>query len=222
MFYFPNTRKPDFRTAKRLDYDEYWRTRGFDILPKLKEREVIMLEQIPKGSSVLIVGCGNSRLPLDLRDKGCTVEVGDLSEVVLAGLLKEGIKGIKFDLTKPAENALTKNYDHIILSEVLEHVPFPEDAIDVLKHQARHLFISLPNSAFYRYRLHLMFAGRFFTQWVHHPAEHLRFWSHADFLDWLAAQDLVVEQSWSSNGPFLKNLWPNMFGHQMVYLCKSR
>src|SRR3989344_1120145 len=222
MFYFPNTRKPDFRTTKRLDYDEYWRTRGFAVLAKLKEREVIMLEQIPAGSSVLIVGCGNSRLPLDLRDKGCVVEVGDLSEAVLAGLLKEGIKGVKFDLNAPKTFTNIKSYDYIILSEVLEHIPLPEEALDVLKYHAKHLFISLPNSAFYRYRLHLMFVGRFFTQWVHHPAEHLRFWSHADFLDWLGAQDLIVEKFWSSNGPFLKNAWPNMFGHQMVYLCKSR
>ena len=110
MFYFPNTRKPDFRTTKRLDYDEYWRTRGFAVLTKLKEREVIMLEQIPKGSSVLIVGCGNSRLPLDLRDKGCGVEVGDLSEAILVGLLKEGIKGVKLDLNNPKD---LESYDNL-------------------------------------------------------------------------------------------------------------
>jgi len=79
----------------------------------------------------------------------------------------------------------------------------------------------LPNSAFYRYRIGLMFKGRFFTQWLYHPSEHLRYWSHIDFLDWLKALNFNIIEFKSSNGPFLKNIWPNMFGNQICYLVKT-
>lgn len=226
MFYFNNTRKPDFRNIHKIDYDEYWKHRGFVINKKLKEREEIILSNIPKGSSVLDIGCGNSLLPVKLKEKGVNINVADISEDVLTGFSKYGIKSAKIDLLKP-ELINISSYDYIILSEVLEHLSNPEDVLGVLKKYSQNFIITIPNSAFYRYRLHLMFSGRFFTQWVYHPSEHLRFWSHTDFLDWLSALGLQVEKTKASNGftlfgliKNLKNWWPNLFGHQIVYFCK--
>jgi len=90
--------------------------------------------------------------------------------------------------------------------------------LEKITNYSDNFLISVPNSAFYRYRIGLMFAGRFFTQWAKHPAEHLRFWSHKDFLDWLLARNLKIIKIKSSNGPrFLRDFWPNMFGHQICY-----
>lgn len=57
MFYFPWTRKPDFSKVKTMDYDEYWKTRGFELNRKLKPREEIFLDWIEPGSRVLDFGC---------------------------------------------------------------------------------------------------------------------------------------------------------------------
>lgn len=227
MFYFHNTRKPDFSSIKNLDYNAYWRSRGFSINKKLKEREVVALETIPTSSKVLDIGCGNSKLPLMLKDKGCQVKVADLSEVVLEGFSKFGIKSVQLDLEKTKTISFEEQFDYIILSEVLEHTRNPEDILKTLATYTEHFFITVPNSAFYRYRLHLLFFGRFFTQWVYHPSEHLRFWSHKDFMDWLRALDFEIEFTQSSNGlslfglPFYKWL-PNIFGHQICYLIKPK
>ncbi|MCI0532864.1 methionine biosynthesis protein MetW, partial [bacterium] len=71
MFYFPNARRPDFSNIGRMDYDEYWKTRGFALNKKLKEREKIILDLVPAGSRVADLGCGNSLLPVKLKEKGC-------------------------------------------------------------------------------------------------------------------------------------------------------
>ncbi len=224
MSYFSGTRKPDFRNISSLDYDAYWRSRGFHLNETLKERETIIATLIPAGASVLDVGCGNSLLPVVLRDKGCSVTVGDISTIVLAGYKQKGIKTLEVDLENIREDFLFATYDYIILSEVLEHTRNPEEIIQKLKKHTKHFVLTIPNSAFYRYRLHLVFQGRFFTQWVSHPSEHLRFWSHIDFMDWIRDMGLVVDRAESSNGfsffglfPGLKNIWKNLFGHQIVY-----
>ena len=207
-----------------MDYEEYWRRRGFQISDKLKDRENIFLDWIPAGRRVLDVGCGNSRLPLVLKEKGCSVQVADLSKLVLDGYREHGISGQQVDLDSIADWVPPSGiFDYVILSEVLEHTRNPEEIIAKLKPLARHLVLSVPNSAFYRYRLSLLFRGRFFTQWAFHPSEHLRFWSHLDFLDWLRAMGLTVEKTAASNGfggP-VKNWWPNLFGNSMCYLART-
>ncbi len=224
---FQGTRQPDFKHVEKIDYDAYWLHRGLAINEKLKEREELMFERIPSGARVLDVGCGNSRLPLVLRDKGVKVEVADISKVVLALYAEHTFITYTLDLEHPDTSPLA-TYDYIILSEVLEHITNPEEVLAMLKPHTTRFLITVPNSAFYRYRFHLMFAGRFFTQWVHHPSEHVRFWSHIDFLEWLSAQGLVVEESVASNGfsffglmPFVKNLHKNLFGHQILYVCST-
>jgi methionine biosynthesis protein MetW len=226
MLHFIYTRKPNFKTVKKIDYDSYWQKRGFAINKKLKEREKIILDLIPVGLSVLDIGCGNSLLPVKLKEKGCKVMVADISKQVLRGYNDFDIPGVIIDIEKQMDE-LNQKFDFIIFSEVLEHVRFPEDVINQIKDKAERIFITIPNSAFYRYRLGLMFGGRFFTQWVYHPSEHLRFWSHVDFLDWLDALGIEVERCEASNGlsigPIkLFNIWKNLFGHQIVYMCKRK
>jgi len=226
MFYFAGTRKPNFSDIQKIDYNDYWVRRGFTINMKLKEREEIILGYIPKDSQVLDVGCGNSLLPVKLKEKGIVVEVADISQVVLKGYGAYGIRSVQINLEKPSEILLDKKYDYIILSEVLEHLTNPEEVVAVLKKNARNLIITIPNSAFYRFRLHLMFFGRFFTQWVYHPSEHVRYWSHSDFLDWIVSCGFTLVKSEASNGlklfglPLFR-LWPNLFGHQICYVVKT-
>ncbi|OGY50277.1 MAG: hypothetical protein A3J65_04580 [Candidatus Buchananbacteria bacterium RIFCSPHIGHO2_02_FULL_45_11b] len=222
MFYFRGTRKPNFSKINKLDYDEYWQERGFAMRGKLMEREEIFFSWVSPKSKVLDIGCGNSRLLLELKQKKACEAAGiDISPLVVENLEKNGIRGRIFDLAKD-DLALEEKYDYIILSEILEHLSQPEDLIARLSNQTKYFIISVPNSAFYRYRLGLMFKGRFFTQWVSHPSEHLRFWSHLDFLDWLKSLNLELVKSYPSNGFWFKNFWPNLFGHQICYLAKTK
>ena len=226
MFYFNGTRKPDFRNIQRIDYDSYWNHRGVNINKKLKEREMTMMGLIAPGSLVYDVGCGSSRLPLELAKKGCEVCVADISPVILQEFTKHAIKTEKIDLTSITSMAVKGRYDYIILSEVLEHLSNPEEVITAYSAHTDFFLLTVPNSAFYRYRLHLMFVGRFFTQWAFHPSEHLRYWSSSDFRDWIGAMGLRLIRATPVNGLTLLGIplyrwWPNMFAHQIVYMCRT-
>src|SRR3989338_2341001 len=220
-FYFPGSRKPNFSKIKRVSYDDYWTERGFQMRSKLMEREVIFFDWITRGSTVLDVGCGTSRLLFELKaQKQCRVSGAAISPLVVASLQQAGIDAFVANIEDSAFQ-LIDHYDYIICSETIEHLSQPEELIAKLKAAADYLVPSVPNSAFYRYRLGLMFRGRFFTQWMSHPSEHLRYWSHTDFLDWLSAMGLTVVTFKASNGFELKDILPNMFGHQICYLAKT-
>src|SRR3989338_1954347 len=222
MFYFHQTRKPDFKNIKKIDYNAYWDSRGFALRTKLMERERIFFNLIPQDSRVLDVGCGNSRLLYELKTKkNCLVLGVDISPLVTEGLSKLGIKSRAADI-QSADFRVDGHYDYIISSETLEHLASPEDLLGKLCAHTNYFVLSVPNSAFYRYRISLMFFGRFFTQWKYYPNEHLRYWSHTDFLDWLEALNLKVVKYKASNGFELKDLWPNLFGHQICYLAEIR
>lgn len=220
-------RRPDFRSGRQaLAYDEYWERSGFSPGEKLCEREVILRDRIPAGESVLVVGCGTSLLPLALAEKGCAVTVTDIAPNVIEFFREKGIAGFILDLEHMTDASVSGTFDVVVASEVFEHIRNPERAVEVLARHTRRFLIASPNSAFYRYRLRLMFAGRFLIQWKYHPAEHLRFWSHSDFLDWLSAMDLrtravIPAMGLSCRGlcPFAKNWWPNLLGNQIVYDC---
>ncbi|MEA3398217.1 MAG: methyltransferase domain-containing protein [Patescibacteria group bacterium] len=229
MTRFNYTRKPDFKNIRSIDYNQYWDERGLKISQNLMPREKIMLGMIGAGKKVIDIGCGHSRLPLEFKAKGCQVEVADISGKVIELFRGQNIPGHIINLEDTGKINFTSRYDFIILSEVLEHTRNPEEIINKLKQFSDYFLITIPNSAFYRYRWHLMFSGRFFTQWVHHPSEHLRYWSHIDFLDWLKAMNLKIINTVASNGfslfglwPGLKDIWKNMFGHQIIYYCKAK
>ncbi len=226
MFYFTGTRKPNFKNLKDNIYSDYWQKTGYEMRHDLREREVIFLDWVKDGAKVLSLGCGNSRLLYELKArKKCTVFGLDIEQLVVRALKEQGIEAQAADLSSvnfSLSDYFAGKFDYIIISEILEHLALPEKLITKIRDQAEFLVISIPNSAFYRYRFGLMFNGRFFTQWLKHPAEHLRFWSHIDFLDWLKAMELNVVVYKSSNGPeYLRDFWPNLFGHQICYLVKN-
>jgi methionine biosynthesis protein MetW len=227
MFYFSGTRKPDFKNISQDIYADYWQSRDFKLREKMMEREIIFFDWIKPNAKILSIGCGNSRLLKELQEKKQAKVFGiDIEEKVVAELNKIGIRAAAADVARPDFDLKNifgeEKFDYIVLSEFLEHLVLPEVLIEKIISAGDNFLISVPNSAFYRYRLGLMFKGRFFTQWAKHPAEHLRFWSHIDFLDWLLARDLKIIKIKSSNGPrFLRDWRPNLFGHQICYYSRK-
>lgn len=227
MFYFFGTRKPNFKNLNSLNYDNYWDYQCPTIRNKLRQREYIFIDLIQSGTKVMDIACGMSPFLTRLKEKKkCEVVAYDISAKAIAEQTKHGIRAEVKDIGGP-NFKLEENFDYIVLSEIIEHLVNPEKLINAIKNKTNYLIISLPNSAFYRYRLGLLFNGRFFTQWAYHPSEHLRFWSHIDFIDWLDALGFDIIKSVSSNGLTIggikiHNLWKNLFGHQIVYLIKRK
>lgn len=209
-----------------FDYKVYWKNRDVKIRQRLLEREEIFFDWIKPKTKVLDVAVGNSGLlSLLKKDKACNVYAFDISQEIVDTQNKSGVIAEKRNISLDDFN-VEDTYDFLVLSEIIEHLPLPEMLMKKIRNKAKFFLVSIPNSAFYKFRLQLLF-GRFLKQWIFHPSEHLRFWSHCDFLDWVDAMGFEVVKCKASNGldvgPFkFYKYMPNLFGHQICYLLKSK
>lgn len=211
-----------------LDYDGYWaRKRAFSMghLSAFQlDRVRAIVEAIPARVSVLDVGCGDgAMLQYLIEHKAADAHGMDISERAVAHCRAQGLDVWLADVTQPEVLSALAEYDYIILSEIIEHIPTPESLLDSLRDHVRHAFVvSVPNTGYIWHRLRLLL-GRFPLQWLVHPGEHLRFWTHLDFLWWAGWLGYRVRVAIPYRGiPLIKHLWPNLFASGMVYVLEFK
>lgn len=203
-----------------LDYDQYWRERpNFDMQPRFP----IIERFIGADSTVLDIGCGDGAMLAYLKKQKNIEALGiDISQVAINRAVSRGVNA-RVEMLSDLAGKGNLQFDHVVMSEVIEHVPNSEQFVQWAWSLTNKSFIiTFPNIAYLPHRLRLML-GRFPVQWVKHPGEHLRFWSIPDFKFWLSHIDLPNRSSSltfvPSNGITvlgLHSLLPNLFGNQIV------
>lgn len=211
-----------------LDYDEYWEKKRGSQMGYLSafqlDRAVAIAGVISRGASALDIGCGDGAiLQYLIEHKAVDAHGVDVSERAVVHCRAQGLDVWLADVTQPETLSALAEYDYIILSEIIEHVPAPEDLLNGLRSHVRQAFIvSVPNTGYVWHRLRLLL-GRFPLQWLAHPGEHLRFWTHIDFLWWANWQGYRVRTAIPYQGtPVLKRWWPNLFASGIVYVLEPR
>jgi len=198
-----------------IDYDAYWRHRGTS---SVQPRFDIIVNAIGTGESILDVGCGDGAMLAHFAGLGRRRGVGiDVSHEAVRRAAARGVDA-RVD-TMGGLLAGGERFDHVVLSEVVEHVADAEGLVrDAWQLAQKTLWLTFPNIAYFPHRLRLA-AGRFPVQWVVFPGEHLRFWSVPDFRRWMAGLGLPAPRMIASNGftvARLHRVWPNLFGNQIV------
>jgi len=211
-------------TTQAFDYEEYWDTLSEETNRPISSFKLKLIEEIiDQGSRVLDIGCGDGTL-LDYLRKVKAIEAHGIetSDKAIELAREKAIEVEKADITQ-GEFQLTETYDYIIISEVLEHLPNPEQLMLKLKGRFRkHLIITIPNTGFAGERLRLLL-GRFPKQWGLHPSEHLRFWTVTDFTFWCQQLGLRVENYYGLFDEFYDikiKLWkyyPKLFSRYILY-----
>ena len=136
----------------------------------------------------------------------------------------QGLKVELADVNRPIGDAVAayfpgvKQFDYIILSEIIEHLPDPESLLNALRPVARKgIIVSIPNTGYVYHRLRLLL-GRFPLQWIVTPGEHLRFWTRTDFHWWARQMKFRIAREFPYVGaPGLKEVWPSLFAAAFVY-----
>ncbi len=209
-----------------VDYDTYWDNKAQQGLGQLSswrlKRAQVFTSLVATGDRVLDLGVGDGALlQYMLAAKAISAYGLDVSPKAVEFCRANGLDVDLADINQPITNHLNGTYDYIILSEIIEHLPDPENLLNSLRpYVTKGIIISIPNTGFHQHRLRLML-GRFPLQWVVTPGEHLRFWTRADFHWWASQMQFKIVKEVPYQGtPLLKDLWPGLFAAAFVYvLC---
>ncbi len=212
-------------------YERYWELRGKSaqqLSPWQKERADIarsFITHSPKESfTITDIGCGDGAVLSYLRTfyPNLLGKGFDFSDTVLAFTKQSGFETQVVDFSNP-ETLVIPDTDYVILFETIEHIAHAEVLVKKALAAARkRVFISVPNTGFFTYRLRLLF-GKFPAQWVDQPHEHLRFWTLEDMKWWLRAlalQERAVIRPYK-RVPFFGYLFPGLFSAGLVVVLKK-
>lgn len=201
-------------------YEKYWNARNKS---SHRPRHSIFSEWIDDGASVLDVGCGDGAFLnfLKAQNRGINLAGVDISDQALSVCRERGFQTFQADVSG-ALPFKDKTFDYSVCSEVLEHIANSEDLLNEMCRISRKaVLVSMPNIALWKHRCRLFFLGKFPTQWLLEPREHIRFFSVKDFMS--TANDLgfsVQRVKVSSGTRILKYLWPNLFADQVCFLLE--
>ncbi len=219
---------PQQTIGAAADYDAYWKRKAGGRMGQLsrtrRARAEVFAQVVTPGAVVLDLGCGDGALLKYLVDRRGVRGYGvDLSADAAASARSQGLTVIEGDITAPLTGELDREYDYVILSEIIEHLPNPEGLLLNLKGRARQaLLVSVPNTGWWQHRLRLLL-GRFPLQWIVFPGEHLRFWTLADFRWWAGALGFELVRVYPYVGaPLLQAVWPGLFAQGFVYVLRPK
>jgi methionine biosynthesis protein MetW len=223
MFGYPKT---EVASCPSVDYSAYWVKRGRKKLQELsswqKQRADIIAARIEPGASVVDLGCGDGGILSYLKKEKQIDGIGiDIESVALEAAENAGLRVLNMDLTNREQWERIPQADYVLCLEIMEHLPNPEELMAVLKVRTKKaIFVSFPNTGYYRHRLRLLF-GSFPLQWITHPGEHLRFWTVRDAKWWVKELGVELEECIAYEGlPLINKIWPSMFAEGLVLKIK--
>ena len=211
------------------NYDKYWSFRKSN--KNSIKRAKIISKNIEHGLKILDIGCGDGTIiDFIVKNNSPSKIVGiDISKEAVNITKKKGHEAFEMDiLSENFESFLNNNeFDCIIITEVLEYIVDPEKVLMILgKFDYKTIYISIPNSGYYLHRVRLLF-GQFPLVMIYiHIREHIRFWTHKDFLYWCNYFNFKVVNFWSciklkKFGINLSDRWPSLFAEQIIYKVKK-
>ncbi|HBM45762.1 MAG: Methionine biosynthesis protein MetW [Parcubacteria group bacterium GW2011_GWF2_38_76] len=182
-----------------------------------------------KGKKVLDVGCAGGHLGTEIKKLGNEVTGIDISDVLIKEAEKVLDKAIVVDVQEENIPFNEGYFDIVILSEVIEHLFFPEITLEkiknVLKKDGR-LIITTPNLLVFSNRVRIFFGNFEYTEKGIIIPEHIRFFTHDSLIKFLNKNGFEVVRENNIIHPkipeFLGKLFPNLFTYQMVIEFKFK
>ena len=176
---------------------------------------------IPRGASVLDLGCGDGSLLRYLMEtraiKGYGVEISDLD---IVSCIVNGVNVIQNDLESGLSDFEEGSFDFVILSQTLQATRHTEALIREMLRVGREGIVSFPNFGYWENRLNVLLGTMPVSrdlpyQWYDTPNVHLC--TLRDFEMFCARYRIAILERRVMAGEREVSLLPNLLGSTAVY-----
>lgn len=173
----------------------------------------LIMEQIPRGSRVLDLGCGDGRLLCRLRDeRDCSIQGIELDHRHVLEAIGKGVPILEADLDEGLEEVPDESFDYAVLSQTLQQVLKPRELLLQMLRVASRALVVVPNFGHWRVRLQILLQGRAPVtnrlpyDWYNTP--NLHFLSMIDFRDLIDRMQIrIVHESPVIRGRPVSRAW---------------
>ncbi|OGS87746.1 MAG: methionine biosynthesis protein MetW [Gallionellales bacterium GWA2_59_43] len=176
---------------------------------------------IPKGATVLDLGCGDGSLLRYLKEtrsvRGYGVEINDVDIVMC---IANGVNVIQNDLESGLSDFEDNSFDFVILSQTLQATRHTEALVNEMLRVGREGIVSFPNFGYWKNRLnvlrgHMPVSDELPYQWYDTPNVHLC--TLHDFEMFCDRQRVSILERRVMTGKFEMAVLPNLLGSTAVY-----
>ena len=200
----------------------------FDCLPLKKGNYVIKddflsthtktLELIKKNSLILDLGCNDGELGAFLKIKDCRITGVDKKKELEKNILD---KYVSFDLNDGLPNIDYKEFDYILILDVIEHLLRPEKFLSELKKKITSnskvkILISTPNIAFIVIRLMLLIGFFNYGKRGILDKTHTRLFTFSSFKHLLEQHGFFITKSYGMPAPFPLAIGNNLISKTLI------
>lgn len=195
-------------------------------------RDAVLNFITKSNAAVLDIGCGDGELGAWIkRHAQANIHGIDISEASMEAARSKLDKVFCFDIEndKWPEEIKNTRYNYMIISEVLEHLYYPEnlmkDIFNFIKEDTE-IIISVPNILFWRNRISLL-SGKF-----EYSDKGLMDRGHIHFFSWESLRKMVenngfiitdenhhIPTKWTK---FIGTIFPGLFAYQFIFKIKRR
>lgn len=152
-------------------------------------QDALIEREIPRGASVLDLGCGGGELLARLiRDRGVRGQGIEIDPKAVVRCIALDVPVLQSDAAAALQNFSDGSFDYVVLEETLQTLRAPIRVLEEMLRVGRRGIVSFPNFGYWRVRLALALEGRMPVtanlpyRWYDTPNIHL--FTLQDFLDW--------------------------------------
>ncbi len=197
---------------------------------QLRWQDKVIEQEIPVGSSVLDLGCGNGELLARLRDmKGVHGQGIERDSKAVMECVRSGVPVFQSDIRSGLASFADASYDYVVLEETLQTLMKPTKVLAEMLRVGRRGIVTFPNFGFWQVRLDLALRGRMpQTGWLPYnwyDTPNIHCLSIQDFLEWMHEAKIELIEGFVLNEGKVRKLGvsDNLYAEEVLMIVeKSR